>query len=502
MPRPEPVIASIETSVNRRRFDAGTTHTQAPRPPCVDRGDADSRRRHRHVRCGVRRAGRHTGDRDRHDAAGRVETITKTVETPPIPPKPDIFFLADTTGSMAGAIANVRNNAASIMSQVLAAQPDAQFGVGEYKDVGSAFPYRLNPAITASTADAQTGINQWVASGGGDEPEAQLFALQELSSNPATGFRSGSSRIVVWFGDAPGHDPSNGATEASATAALQAAESPRDRDQHRRESPRPDWASDPHHGRDRWRVPPRGQRQRRRRRDPRRALEPSGRGNAQRGAAPPGVFATLTPASQTVTSGGTVMFSETYGVNAGTLAGTYVCNVDSSSTGSTAVRRSTDHHDHRPAPDLAITKTGPALVTEGNNVVYSLTATNNGPTIATGVTVSDPVPAGSTSCRPAPAVSTRRGSSTCTAGTLNPGQSVTFTFTVRAGSGTSSSTPPRSPGTSPTRTRRTTRRRSRPRSTSIRSARAATTGLGDLWPPNHKLVAGQIGGVTDPDGDP
>src|SRR4029077_14376733 len=31
---------------------------------------------------------------------------------------------------------------------------------------------------------------------------------------------------------------------------------------------------------------------------------------------------------------------------------------------------------------------------------------------------------------------------------------------------------------------------------------AATTGLGTLWPPNHKYVAGQIAGVTDPDGNP
>jgi trimeric autotransporter adhesin len=31
---------------------------------------------------------------------------------------------------------------------------------------------------------------------------------------------------------------------------------------------------------------------------------------------------------------------------------------------------------------------------------------------------------------------------------------------------------------------------------------AARTGLGDLWPPNHKLRKGQIAGVTDPDADP
>src|SRR5688572_939404 len=95
-----------------------------------------------------------------------TETITKSVETAAIPPNPDIFFLADTTGSMGGAVANVRSGNANVMAQVLAEQPTAQFGVGEYKDVGDSIVYRLNQAITANTAAVNTGMNQWVASGG------------------------------------------------------------------------------------------------------------------------------------------------------------------------------------------------------------------------------------------------------------------------------------------------------------------------------------------------
>ena len=215
------------------------------------------------------------------------------------------------------------------------------------------------------------------------------------------------------------------------------------------------------------------------------------------------MFATLTPASQTVTSGGTVMFSETYGVSAGTLAGTYVCNVDfliNGIDGGPAFDETITITV--PPPDLAITKTGPALVTEGNNVVYSLTATNNGPTIATGVTVSDPVPAGSTFVSAGLGCVHAAGLVTCTAGTLNPGQSVTFTFTVRAGSGdflvniaTIDGDQP-DPDLTNNVARVITEINLNPICT------AATTGLGDLWPPNHKLVDGQIGGVTDPDGDP
>ena len=86
---------------------------------------------------------------------------------------------------MTGAIANVRANAATIMAQVSAVQPDAQFCAGEYKDVGEVFVFRLNQAITANTADVQTGINQWAASGGGDFPEADLFGLSQLAGSTA-----------------------------------------------------------------------------------------------------------------------------------------------------------------------------------------------------------------------------------------------------------------------------------------------------------------------------
>src|SRR5206468_8733633 len=65
-------------------------------------------------------------------------------------------------------------------------------------------------------------INQWSAAGGGDTPEAQVNALFQLGNN-AAGFRSGSTRVIVWFGDSSGHDPSNGHSLADAIGALTAA---------------------------------------------------------------------------------------------------------------------------------------------------------------------------------------------------------------------------------------------------------------------------------------
>jgi hypothetical protein len=104
---------------------------------------------------------------------------------------------------------------------------DVRFGVGQYKDPASdAFGYQLGSNINAGAtaalnqAAAQTALNALSAAGGGDTPEGNLLGLQQVANT--TAWRAGSARIAVWFGDAPGHDPSGGATETSAKAALNA----------------------------------------------------------------------------------------------------------------------------------------------------------------------------------------------------------------------------------------------------------------------------------------
>ncbi len=154
---------------------------------------------------------------------GESTTVNKTVHTPAIPPQPDIMFLSDTTGSMGDAIANVQANATAIMTQVAGVQPDAHFGAAEYRDFNCTdpFAYRLNQALTSSIAAAQTGINQWASGNGCDTPEAQLNALYQLATDPGVGFRPDpATRIIVWFGDASGHDPSGGHSLADVEAAL------------------------------------------------------------------------------------------------------------------------------------------------------------------------------------------------------------------------------------------------------------------------------------------
>lgn len=155
---------------------------------------------------------------------GGSATIAKTVSTPAIPPKPDITFLIDTTGSMGGVISNVQTNANTILSNVASAQPDAQFAVAEYRDVSAdATSFRVAQNLTANQTDVTNGLNSLVATGGGDLPEDGINGLFQVASG-AVDFRSNSSRIVLLIGDAPSHDPSNGHTLADAISALQAAD--------------------------------------------------------------------------------------------------------------------------------------------------------------------------------------------------------------------------------------------------------------------------------------
>ncbi|MDY6892706.1 MAG: vWA domain-containing protein [Chloroflexota bacterium] len=168
-------------------------------------------------------------------APGESMTVDKSVITPPIPPNPDIYFLADTTGSMGEAIAAVQTDASSIMTSILTVQPTAQFGVGNYRDYpGTVHPFQNQQAITADTGAVSAAISAWSAGGGGDGPEGQFYALArlaDLADPEGIGWRGAGSKIVVWFGDAPAHDPVPTAatglgadiTEATITADLVAA---------------------------------------------------------------------------------------------------------------------------------------------------------------------------------------------------------------------------------------------------------------------------------------
>ena len=87
--------------------------------------------------------------------------------------------------------------------------------------------------------------------------------------------------------------------------------------------------------------------------------------------------------------------------------------------------------------NLSITKTDSLeSVSSGGAFTYAIVVTNAGPTVATGVHVIDPIPAGITILAPTSTQGTcsiAAGQVQCSVGTLNPGQVVTITLPATAG---------------------------------------------------------------------
>lgn len=154
---------------------------------------------------------------------GGSVTIHKTVTVAPGGATDvDIFFLADNTGSMYGVV----NSAKSGASTILGALPSSyKYAVGRYYGDPSepgettASAYQQLTSFTTDHTTTQNGINLWNASGGGDGPEANFFALKKVAET--AGWGAGSQRLVVWFGDWPSHTETT--TMSQAIAALNAA---------------------------------------------------------------------------------------------------------------------------------------------------------------------------------------------------------------------------------------------------------------------------------------
>lgn len=88
-----------------------------------------------------------------------------------------------------------------------------------------------------------------------------------------------------------------------------------------------------------------------------------------------------------------------------------------------------------PLTDLAVTKSGPTAVTAGTNVTWTVTLTNNGPSTAANVSITDTLPAGTTyvslsQSGPAFSCSEAAGVISCTRPTLAPLEVTTFTVTA------------------------------------------------------------------------
>lgn len=157
----------------------------------------------------------------------------------------DVAFVMDSTGSMSGAITNLRTNLSStILPALKAAIPSVGVAIVDHKDYptggyGGAgdFPVKiLSPLVVqASAADlttVQTATTKYAASGGSDTPESQVPAMfhtltgkaltwsggsvaavtPKAGTNGAVGFRGSAVPVVVMITDASFHNGVYGAS--------------------------------------------------------------------------------------------------------------------------------------------------------------------------------------------------------------------------------------------------------------------------------------------------
>lgn len=122
----------------------------------------------------------------------------------------DIVFIIDTTGSMGGAITNVKNNIESFADSLTAGGVDYQLGLIDYKEVLDGNPIKKFE-FTDDVGVFKTNLETLSASGGGDGPESGLDAIMD----PANGglsfpFRDGSVKQFIVVTDAPVHYKGDG----------------------------------------------------------------------------------------------------------------------------------------------------------------------------------------------------------------------------------------------------------------------------------------------------
>jgi Ca2+-binding RTX toxin-like protein len=136
--------------------------------------------------------------------AGRT-LIIGTGEGGEPPDDLDLVFSQDLTGSFGDDLENVRAFLPDIFDAVLGAVPGAEFGVTSFRDKGEP-SYQTDLGLTADTGAVQTAYDALVATGGGDTPEDQLEALQQLGlRGEEVGWNPGALHVVVMFTDAAFH---------------------------------------------------------------------------------------------------------------------------------------------------------------------------------------------------------------------------------------------------------------------------------------------------------
>ena len=124
----------------------------------------------------------------------------------PDPVALDVMFLLDATGSMGDEIARLKDTIDAVAAQVdgFESKPDVRFAMTLYRDQGDTF-LTSTFDFTSDVAAFRAALNDVVADGGGDYPEALEEGLASALSEPSWRDPASTLQLVFLVADAPPH---------------------------------------------------------------------------------------------------------------------------------------------------------------------------------------------------------------------------------------------------------------------------------------------------------
>jgi hypothetical protein len=105
---------------------------------------------------------------------------------------------------MGPSISQAQSDAKRLVDDIQGRYPGALFAVVNFRDAADTPEYELLQPMTGDAQKVDSAIDTLSANGGGDYPEAYNLVFKR-SSDPATGWRASSRKLVIVIGDAEPH---------------------------------------------------------------------------------------------------------------------------------------------------------------------------------------------------------------------------------------------------------------------------------------------------------
>ena len=148
-----------------------------------------------------------TGDASAVAAPGSTVALQAAVAGGgPDPVALDVMFLLDATGSMGDEIGRLKDTIDAVAAQVdgFDSKPDVRFAMTLYRDQGDMFVTSTFD-FTSDIGAFRAALNDVVAEGGGDYPEALEEGLASALSEPSWRDPASTLQLVFLVADAPPH---------------------------------------------------------------------------------------------------------------------------------------------------------------------------------------------------------------------------------------------------------------------------------------------------------